>query len=133
MPLNYAEYPPNWKEIRERILTRAGNRCENENCHLLNHSIICKVDRRQPSPQQWDMYNSMLGNHYSKQQAMKRMGFTEIVLTIAHLDHDKLNHDVKDDRLKALCQACHLKYDLPRHIENRKYGRNFRKNQQQLF
>jgi hypothetical protein len=34
-----------------------------------------------------------------------------VVLTIAHLDHDELNHEVKDERLKALCQHCHLNYD----------------------
>lgn len=28
MPCNYSEYPENWKEIREEILIRAGNRCE---------------------------------------------------------------------------------------------------------
>lgn len=49
---------------------------------------------------------------------------TKVVLTIAHLDHDKLNHEVKDERLMALCQACHLALDLPHHIQNRKYGRD---------
>lgn len=34
-----------------------------------------------------------------------------VVLTIAHLDHDEENHDVKLDRLGALCQLCHLRYD----------------------
>lgn len=47
---------------------------------------------------------------------------TKVVLTIAHLDHDATNHEVKDDRLAALCQACHLRYDLHRHIAKRKYG-----------
>ena len=58
---------------------------------------------------------------------------SKVVLSIAHLDHDKDNHEVKDERLAALCQACHLKYDSGRHIENRKFGRNFRKNQLNLF
>lgn len=58
---------------------------------------------------------------------------TKVVLTIAHLDHDKSNFEITDDRLKALCQKCHLAYDLGRHTENRKYGRNFRKNQYKLF
>ena len=35
----------------------------------------------------------------------------KIVLTIAHLDHDETNWDVKDERLAALCQRCHLRYD----------------------
>jgi hypothetical protein len=37
--------------------------------------------------------------------------WVKVVLTIAHLDHDESNPNVKDERLKALCQLCHLKYD----------------------
>ena len=99
MPCNYNEYPPDWKETRERILLRAKNCCEE--CGILNYII-------KPSG-------------------------TKIILTIAHLDHNKENWEVTDDRLKALCQKCHLGYDLSRHIENRKYGRIFRKTQHKLF
>ena len=53
--------------------------------------------------------------------AIKQNG-TKVVLTIAHLDHDSANHEVADDRLAALCQACHLGYDRWRHIKKRKYG-----------
>ncbi len=34
---------------------------------------------------------------------------SKIILTIAHLDHDPENWKVKDNRLAALCQACHFK------------------------
>jgi hypothetical protein len=44
----------------------------------------------------------------------------KVVLTISHLDHDETNHEVTDDRLKALCQICHLRYDA---LE--KYRRSF--------
>lgn len=131
MPLDYSEYPDDWNEIRARILIRANNRCEK--CGLQNHAIILKSDRKSPSPQQLDIYNSLLHNSYSIQQAMNRMGFTKIVLTIAHLDHDKDNHQVSEDRLAAWCQKCHLGYDMSRHVANRKYGRNHTKNQFKLF
>jgi len=36
----------------------------------------------------------------------------KIVLTIAHLDHDEENHSVRVERLAALCQRCHLRYDI---------------------
>lgn len=65
-------------------------------------------------------------------QSLRAHGFTQIVLTIAHLDHDKENHQVSIDRLRAWCQQCHLNYDRPRHIQNRKYGRNWLKNQTSL-
>lgn len=67
-----------------------------------------------------------------KNYTVKESG-TKVILTIAHLDHDKENHEVDDDRLAALCQKCHLRYDLPHHINNRKYGRNFKINQTKLF
>lgn len=35
----------------------------------------------------------------------------KVVLTVAHLDHDETNHEVPLDRLRALCQICHLRYD----------------------
>lgn len=35
----------------------------------------------------------------------------KVVLTIAHLDHDEENWNVSLDRLRALCQRCHLRYD----------------------
>ena len=35
----------------------------------------------------------------------------KVVLTIAHLDHDETNPNPNLDRLKALCQLCHLQYD----------------------
>lgn len=44
----------------------------------------------------------------------------KIILTIAHLDHDEENWDVKDDRLAALCQKCHLEYDRPEKQRRRK-------------
>lgn len=38
-------------------------------------------------------------------------------LTVAHLDHDKRNNRLKN--LRALCQRCHLRYDIKRHVRNR--------------
>jgi len=105
MPINYNEYPNDWKVIRQRILTRAKNKCEF--CGVDNHTR-----RKAEKPNKHNIYT-----------------YTYIVLTIAHLDHDKANHEVKDERLAALCQRCHLKYDLPRHINNRRYGRNYLKHQ----
>jgi hypothetical protein len=84
MPCDYRIYPPYWKERRERILERAGGRCEWE-----DQAGRCTARNHQPSP---------------------RTGKT-VILTVAHLDHDPENWDVTDDRLKALCQRHHLNYD----------------------
>lgn len=99
MPIDYKKYPPDWKEIRERILKRAGNRCEC--CGLENYSFVwsCKNSNKKTM---WFLYPNDL---FLESKMVK------VVLTIAHLDHDETNHDVKDDRLKAMCQLCHLRYD----------------------
>ena len=56
---------------------------------------------------------------------------SKVVLTVAHLNHKK--DDVRGENLKALCQRCHLRYDLSHHIFNRKYGRDTRKLNYDLF
>jgi predicted nuclease with RNAse H fold len=43
---------------------------------------------------------------------------SKVILTVAHLNHIK--EDCRDDNLRALCQRCHLNYDRPHHIANRK-------------
>lgn len=48
----------------------------------------------------------------------------KIVLTIAHLDHDEENWNVSYDRLAALCQRCHLRYDAKEKARRRKNDKN---------
>lgn len=55
-------------------------------------------------------------------------GVTKVVLTVAHIDRDKTNN--RFNNLAALCQKCHLSHDINQHIANRKYGRNYRGEQQ---
>lgn len=131
MPIGYKDYPADWEQTRQRILTRAKDRCEQ--CGMINRKFIYKSNRYYILDGDQLHYNSLIDMGMSKADALKRLNLTEIVLTIAHLDHDKENHQVTDGRLKALCQKCHLQYDIPRHIENRKYGREFRKDQTTLF
>jgi hypothetical protein len=103
MPIDYKKYPPNWKsEIRPRILARAKDCCEC--CGLVNGSIIHSfkennktVWRYLLTPNEW----------HSKGEPKAVI----VILTIAHLDHDEHNHNVTDERLKAMCQLCHLRYD----------------------
>lgn len=97
MPIDYSLYPPNWlTEIRPAILERAKHRCEM--CGIPNYSVVyrttingCIAWLREP--------NSILNKPI------------KVVLTIAHLDHDETNHNVTNDRLMAMCQLCHLRYD----------------------
>ena len=91
MPIDYNDYPENWlSEIRPAILERAGNRCEGSPVYP-----ECRALNGQPHPET----------------------ISRVVLTIAHLDHDKTNSD--PENLRAWCQRCHLKYDIKKHIHNR--------------
>lgn len=81
MPIDYKKYPPSWKT---EIRPRILARAKNkcEFCGVENGSIIVRNENR-----------------------------SHVVLTIAHLDQDRENWQIKDTRLAALCQRCHLQYD----------------------
>lgn len=100
-PENKHLYPSNWKEISEIIrFGRAKNRCEN--CGAINHSWVNKHTRKICFPEE---------------------DFAiQIVLTVAHLDHDPTNNDFNN--LKALCQKCHNSYDGQHRAITRANARN---------
>ena len=92
MPIDYKKYPINWRMIRHRILKRAGDRCEcTGECGL----------------------HSTTGRCVEINKTKANFANGKVVLTIAHLDHDESNINIKDERLKAMCQRCHLRYDVP--------------------
>ena len=108
MPIDYAEYHPKWKLISKLIRhNRAKGKCEQ--CGAINWSYVNKYTRKLCLEDEED--------------AIK------IVLTVAHMDHDKTNN--RFSNLKALCQKCHLNHDRGQHIMNRKYCK--RKNQLEIF
>jgi hypothetical protein len=115
MPINYKNYPPAWaSEIVPAVIARAENKCEE--CGLENHSSVWAVKFFIKNEQ--GRYNQRSIWFRVEADAMReakgdehRCKHVRVVLTIAHLDHDETNHEVKLERLKALCQACHLRYD----------------------
>lgn len=115
MPINYADYHPDWKAISKRIrFERAGGKCEW--CGV-EHGAIGARDLAGNwfNQEDWLGWNSEYGYSVFGTYAPR---IIKIVLTVAHLDHDKNNND--DDNLAALCQRCHLNYDRPRHLAKRK-------------
>lgn len=111
MPIDYKRYPPEWDIIVSKVLIRAKCRCER--CGLRNKSTVYSISlyvkdvsryksksiwfRNKMDAEREDMYNNIKS--------------VKVILTIAHLDHDEENWDVKMDRLMAMCQLCHLRYD----------------------
>ena len=96
-PENVDRYPPDWPEISLAIRRdRAGWRCECPGRCGRGHAHRCEARNGQPHPQTG----------------------SRVVLTVAHLDG--VPENCADDNLEAMCQACHLSYDLPEHIANRR-------------
>ena len=119
MPIDYKKYPPNWlTEIRPRIMKRANNTCEFEGCDFRHGEMVWSV-KPKTEPIYWvrEIIGLIPFMNWYKTKKVK------IVITIAHLDHDESNHNVKDDRLKAACQLCHLRYDAKEKSKRRTNGR----------
>jgi 5-methylcytosine-specific restriction endonuclease McrA len=65
MPIDYNNYPPDWQERRERILTRAGGLCER--CHAKNYStgrdgfrVVLAVAHLDHDPENWEVSDERL-------------------------------------------------------------------------
>lgn len=122
MPIDYKRYPPNWKsEIVPRILKRSNNQCENDNCNFKNGQLVWSVRFRgktigwfetfEEADKQEKSFESKFCFRTKQTIYIPNPKQVKVVLTIAHLDHDETNFNVTDDRLKAMCQLCHLRYD----------------------
>jgi len=113
MPIDYKKYPKNWKTgIVPRILDRAENKCEF--CGLENNSQVYSLKVYLRGENGRYGYRQIWFRDKRDAEKHKHLGTlkkVKVVLTVAHLDHDEENHNVKDERLKALCQQCHLNYD----------------------
>lgn len=112
MPIDYNNYPKNWKsEIRPRILARANNQCEI--CGLKDKSTVYAIKLWVKDISKYKLRTLWFQNENDarREDDYNNIKPVKVVLTIAHLDHDETNHDVTDERLMALCQLCHLRYD----------------------
>ena len=95
--MNPADYPPNWKEISQRIrFERAGGRCECIGECGIDHGGRCDEMHGQPA----------------------KHARGKVCLTVAHLDHNPASDD--ETRLRAYCNKCHLRYDVAHHLRSRR-------------
>jgi hypothetical protein len=133
-PDNRSRYPANWKEIRQGILKRAFDCCEQ--CKAPNHERIARGDGDDKDTYMTNdanVYCSETGSHLGRRRMSDYnvLRMVDIVLTIAHLDHVPENCDPAN--LRALCQRCHLKYDAKHHQETARATRRARLNNMELF
>lgn len=146
MPIDYKNYPPNWKtEIRPRILARAGNCCER--CKVPNYKVILRglwevKGEIIPVYQDDDtgkIYSAIDGTHLGDDyvgevwQFGAKQTITRVILTIAHVGQDKSPMNAKEEDLLALCQRCHLLEDKEHHATKRRETINRKKKQIDLF
>jgi hypothetical protein len=107
--MDKSRYGSNWPKISLTIRRIAMNRCE-----------FCGVPNGSP---------------------LKSGRNGKVVLTVAHLGtdypsgkkgdkHDK--HDVRRENLKSLCQACHLRLDLPDHIAHARETRQRKRREEAM-
>lgn len=92
-PENRARYPKNWKSEIRPAILKRAND-RCEFCGRKNHSYVL--------------------NEKTGKMVM-------VVLTVAHLDHQPENCDPSN--LRALCQACHNRYDAKHRAETRRSSR----------
>jgi 5-methylcytosine-specific restriction endonuclease McrA len=84
MPINYKNYPKEWKIISKAIIKKQDNKC-----------YLCPAENYKP--------------HW-------KTG-SKVILTVHHIDGNKKNSSKYN--LIALCQRCHLRLDLERHLSKR--------------
>ena len=133
-PENKARYPADWKDIRAAILLRAHDCCEQ--CKVPNGERIARGSGRHADTYQMsdaNVYDANTGEHLGRvrmsEYEFKNM--VNIVLTIAHLDHQPEN--CSPENLRAWCQRCHLRYDAEHHAANAAATRRARKAVAELF
>ena len=120
MPIDYTQYHPKWHLIIRLVRKRDGNCCKW--CGVANGAVgkRSKGQFRLLTPSECEMLR--YPGWRTDAGHIKALGFTKIILTVAHLDHNKNNNHFSN--LAALCQRCHLGHDIQQHTANRKYGRN---------
>ena len=89
------EYPVDWPIISRRIRERSGGRCECTGQCALHIGKRCEERNGEPA----------------------KHARGKVVLTVAHMNHYK--PDCRDENLLALCNRCHLRYDLNLHKRRR--------------
>jgi hypothetical protein len=109
-------YPDNWPEISYEIKVRDGLKCK-----------FCGV------PDKAIGYRDELGGFHLWPEGMvgeflfDEFKIIKVMLTVAHLGvarrdgsaGDKMDKmDCRPENLAALCQCCHLRYDIDEHVYN---------------
>ncbi len=113
MPIDKSQYPEDWPAFSLSIRKeRAADRCEcNGECGL-DHGGRCPA---------------INGQH---KFVFSRIRFSTVWLTVAHMWKHGCTCEKRcaiPAHVKALCQACHLRYDQPQHKRTRELNKDARR------
>lgn len=122
MPMQRNKYPRNWDKISLAVRTEAGWKCEW--CEAPHMKVIRRADDGSFEIVEWvrETNEDLVEFARMSWARLKFHGLTRVIITTAHLDRNQANN--ARENLAALCQRCHLRYDIHQHIANRRYGRN---------
>lgn len=127
MTFHAHRYPKDWKAIRDGIVLRSNNACET--CRAPNRELIvrgCKGGRDAGTYMlpHGEVFDAETGEYRGLARGSEYDGerIIEVVLTVAHLDHDESNNDPMN--LAALCQRCHLRHDAPDNARRRRENKS---------
>lgn len=142
--LRPGDYPKNWKKVSRRVrFKRAGGFCER--CRKQHGTVVwCgplgswvgddgqwRDDRGNPihRPPPWPdkvWYRNLW--FYGEPPKLRRV---KVILHAAHMNHDPA--DCHPANLMALCQSCHVRYDVPLHKWTRGVNADLARGQHVLF
>lgn len=143
MPVSHRFAPfyrsPEWKEIRQRILERERNRCQN--CQARNGSSVERWNKRDRDGVLWmwwryiqpdrrifyrvGAWRNEFGDRETPDWPCGDHWTTRIQLGVAHLNQNPEDND--DANLAALCRRCHIMHDRSQHTVNSAVTRKIRK------
>jgi 5-methylcytosine-specific restriction endonuclease McrA len=105
-------YPPDWAEIQERVIQRAGERCQT--CGAPRGALGYRAEGR---------FIVVDTDEAALQcvQAGRWNDLIRVVLVVAHVDGDTTHNE--DSNLRALCRGCHNTYDALLRAEHAKQTR----------
>lgn len=116
MPMNRADYHPDWEAMSRSIREQAGQRCEW--CGVANGAVGARDCRGR-----WHDEDSLEGMNSTEGFQLWPDGYPDmvrIILTVHHqCDCDK-RVCWDPSHMVALCQRCHLNADRPKHIARRR-------------
>lgn len=136
MPVDWSKYPANWQSVRRKILHRAGGDDRDprvgaccEWCGLRNYAVGYR-DNGDFRPIKGNLYIDLMEYATSYREARELADhandwgdgihrYIVVVLTIAHV-HDPNPQNVNSDNLAALCQQCHIRWDVRQRRERRR-------------